>query len=228
MKRIISTIVMMLCVIVVSAQKDVTTFLGIPVDGTEAAMRQKLIAKGFKPAQAADHEYFEGEFNGAKVHVYIIKNNNKVYRIMVCDEIFLDEANIRIRFNTLVRQFQNNSRYEKSIDRSIPESENIGYEMTVHNKVYEACFFQSPDMQKFDTLAYRQSIREEMLKKFSEKQLENPTEEIEKEWDSIASKKALEYIDKKPVWFRISRDFGKFYISMFYDNEYNRANGEDL
>ena len=219
---------MMLCVNVMFAQKDVTTFLGIPVDGTEAAMRQKLVAKGFKPAQAADHEYFEGEFNGAKVHVYIIKNNNKVYRIMICDENMLDEANIRIRFNTLVKQFQNNSRYEKSKNITIPESENIGYEMAVHKKVYEECFFQSPDMQKFDTLAFQQSIREEMLKKYTEEQLENPTEEIEKEWNSIADKKALEYVDKKPVWFRICKNYGKYYITMFYDNEYNRANGEDL
>lgn len=211
-----------------NAQKDVTTFLGIPVDGTEAAMRQKLIAKGFKPSQSVDHEYFEGEFNGAKVHIYIVKNNNKVYRIMICDENLLDEANIRIRFNTLVRQFLNNSRYEKTTDYSISESENIGYEMAVHKKLYEACFYQSPDMQKFDTLAYRQSIREEMLKKFSEEQLENPTEEIEKEWNSIASKKAIEYVDKKPVWFRICERLGKYYLTMFYDNEYNRANGEDL
>ena len=28
---------------------DVTTFLGIPVDGTKTEMKQKLIAKGFVP-----------------------------------------------------------------------------------------------------------------------------------------------------------------------------------
>lgn len=228
MKKILLLIALLFNVLAVCAQKDVTKFLGIPVDGTEAEMRQKLIAKGYKPKQIASHECFEGEFNGANVHIYIITNNNKVYRIMVCDVNTLDEANIRIRFNTLIRQFQNNSRYEKSIDCSIPESENIGFEMSVHNKIYEACFYQLPDMQKFDTLAYRQSIRKEMLTKYKEEQLDNPTEEIEKEWDRIATEKALEYVDKKPVWFRICNDFGKYYITMFYDNEYNRANGEDL
>lgn len=227
MKKILVLLSLFFC-LGLSAQKDVTTFLGIPIDGTEDAMRQKLIGKGFKPSRATDHEYFEGEFNGAKVHVYIVTNNNKVYRIMVCDVNTLDEANIRIRFNKLISQFQNNKRYEKSIDRSIPESENIGYEMTVKNKVYEAAFYQSPDMQKFDTLAYRKSIREEILKKYTPEQLENPNEEIEKEWNRIANEKALEFVDKKPVWFRICRDFGKYYITMFYDNEYNHANGEDL
>ena len=33
---------------------------------------------------------------------------------------------------------------------------------------------------------------------------------------------------KKSVWFMISEIYGKYYITMFYDNEYNRADGEDL
>ena len=45
-------------------------------------------------------------------------------------------------------------------------------------------------------------------------------------------KKALEYMielyTNKTVWFMISDLYGKYYITMFYDNEYNRANGEDL
>ena len=40
---------------------------------------------------------------------------------------------------------------------------------------------------------------------------------------------ALEPFTKKPVWFRIEEEmYGKYYIMMFYDNEYNHANGEDL
>ena len=34
---------------------------------------------------------------------------------------------------------------------------------------------------------------------------------------------------KKLVWFMISSDhYGEYYITIFYDNEYNRAQGEDL
>lgn len=32
----------------------------------------------------------------------------------------------------------------------------------------------------------------------------------------------------KPVWFKIVRVNGEYYICMFYDNEYNRSHGEDL
>ena len=38
----------------------------------------------------------------------------------------------------------------------------------------------------------------------------------------------IEQYYKRPVWFMISESRGEYYISMFYDNEYNRANGEDL
>ena len=34
--------------------------------------------------------------------------------------------------------------------------------------------------------------------------------------------------EMKPVWFRICESYGEYYITMFYDNEYNHANGEDL
>jgi len=33
---------------------------------------------------------------------------------------------------------------------------------------------------------------------------------------------------KKSVWFMISRDYGEYSIVMYYDNEYNHSNGEDL
>ena len=35
-------------------------------------------------------------------------------------------------------------------------------------------------------------------------------------------------MEKKVVWFMISEHYGKYYISMFYDNEYNHSDGEDL
>ena len=30
------------------------------------------------------------------------------------------------------------------------------------------------------------------------------------------------------VWFTISKYYGGYYISMYYDNGYNKASGEDL
>ena len=80
-------------------QRDVTKFLGIPVDGTKSEMIQKLKAKGFR--WNMEKECLEGEFNGRDVEISIVTNNNKVYRIAVVDAIFSNETSIRIRFNSL-------------------------------------------------------------------------------------------------------------------------------
>jgi hypothetical protein len=68
--------------------KDVTKFLGIPVDGTKTEMKQKLIAKGFVPKKMGDLEWLEGEFNGRNVNVYICTNWNFGANISTGDEGF--------------------------------------------------------------------------------------------------------------------------------------------
>lgn len=85
MKKILVSLLATMLTLNLYAQSDVTTFLGIPVDGSKSEMRQKLIAKGFTPKKIGSNEYLEGEFNGTDVHIYIGTNNNKVYRLMVCD-----------------------------------------------------------------------------------------------------------------------------------------------
>ena len=228
MKRINFLSMFLLVAMMAFAQADVTTFLGIPVDGTKSAMRQKLIGKGFVPKTVGGSEFFEGEFNGMDVNIYIVTNNNKVYRLMICDALPRSEADIKIRFNTLVAQFQNNKRYATVQDYTISESEMISYEMTVHKKNYEAVFYQIPDPEKIDTLAVQTQIRNELLQKYTPEQLENPTEELIQELQNVSTRIAMELILMRPVWFRIRENYGEYYISMFYDNEYNHANGEDL
>lgn len=129
---------------VVYAQKDVTKFLGIPVDGSKSAMIQKLKAKGFRYDTSSD--LLDGQFNGRDVFLKVVTNGDKVYRIGVMDKNYTDESNIKINFNTLCRQFLNNVKYKPAVesDQFIPDDENISYEMTVNKKRYEASFFQLP------------------------------------------------------------------------------------
>ena len=228
MKKFLFSLLATLLTLSLYAQNDVTTFLGIPVDGFKSEMRQKLIAKGFTPKKVGTNEYLEGEFNGTDVHIYIATNNNKVYRIMVCDANTQDEANIKIRFNKLVNQFENNKRYTALDQYTISDTEDISYEMLVHKKNFDALFYQNPDMEKVDTLALQNKIREQLLEKYKPEQLENPTEEMNQEVQAIAMRIGMDMIFKKPVWFRICESYGEYYITMYYDNEYNHANGEDL
>ena len=60
----------------VAQEKDVTKFLGIPVDGAKSDMIQKLKEKGFVPSSYKD--MLEGEFNGTDVYISVVTNNNKV------------------------------------------------------------------------------------------------------------------------------------------------------
>lgn len=225
----ISLLMVLLFACSVHAQKDVTTFIGIPIDGYKSEMKKKLIAKGFTPTKQVGQDFLEGEFNGFDVRLYIVTNNNKVYRIMLADANTQDEANIKIRFNKLVDQFKNNKRYVCLDNYELSESEDISYETTVNNKTYDALFYQNLDMEKVDTIAMQAQIKEELLKDFTEDQLNNPTEEIK----NALQKKALsigfvDMISKKVVWFRICKLYSQYYITMYYDNEYNHANGEDL
>jgi len=229
MKRLLFIVLAMIATITSFAQqKDVTSFLGIPVDGTASSMKQKLVSKGFVPKKVGTNEFLEGEFNGTDVHVWIATNNNKVYRIMLCDKNTVDEAQIKIRFNNLVSQFENNKRYFPLDKYTLSDEEDISYEMTVHNKNYDAYFYQVPDMEKADTLALQEKVRNELLSKYTEAELKNPSEEISKEITNTAIKIGTEWMLMKPVWFKIARVNGEYYIGMFYDNEYNRSHGEDL
>ena len=83
MRKFINLIAMIVLAAGLHAQKDVTKFLGIPVDGTKSAMIQKLKAKGFTYHQKDD--LLEGEFNGEKVNIAIVTQGNKVWRIAVAD-----------------------------------------------------------------------------------------------------------------------------------------------
>ena len=121
--------------------QDVTKFLGIPVDGPKSEMIKKLQEKGFKYDQVNDA--LTGAFNGEEVVIQIQTNGSgDVWRVALMDKTERGEIDIRIRFNRLLSQFENNDKYEKIEALPIPEGENMSYEMTVKKKRYQASFCQ--------------------------------------------------------------------------------------
>ncbi len=220
MKRISILVAFIACTLFLSAQ-DVTKFLGIPVDGFKPEMKRALIAKGFTYDSAND--CFEGEFNGNDVYVFIVTNNNKVCRIMLVDKYERDESGIINRFNTLCSQFERNNKYQKLDEESfiIPETEDIGYNMLVDHKSYEAVYLQTPDITKFDN---------DMLLKMMKNMYGDDFEVSDpNDFDKVKDLLYRRNLLNNNVWFKISKgDYGKYRIAMYYDNEYNRANGEDL
>lgn len=228
-KNSVTVFILFIIPIALFAQNDVTQFLGIPVDGNKIELIEKLKSKGFT-IKPNEKDILIGQFNGTTVNIHIVTNNNKVCRIMVADASLSNEIDIKIRFNNLLQQFKKNEKYmpaslnpEKYV---IPEDEKISYEMLVNKKRYEAAFYQIP--LKIDTLSIAEKIKSELALKYTEEQLSNPTEELQKEMITTGLPYLLEIYSKKSVWFMINELYGEYYITMFYDNEYNRANGEDL
>ena len=234
MKKLLCVAIAFVCTTALQAQeaeKDVTKFLGIPVDGYKPAMIEKLKAKGFR--NIPNEDWLEGEFNGTEVYVGVVTNNNKVYRIGLIDKNNRNETDIKIRFNLLCQQFKDNRRYTSlSEDQTIPENEDIAYEMAIHNKRYEASFFQNPLTDSLSLVRKAQfitkKVQSDLLYKYTQEQIDNPSEEIQSEIVKLTAEYTVDMLTKKSVWFMISKPLGKYHIFMFYDNEYNKANGEDL
>lgn len=146
MKRIAATLFFVcICLIAFAQNSNTLTFLGIPVDGSELSMKNKLKQKGFK--EKYGYDCLTGQFNGETVDVYIHTNHDKVDRIYVAFRP-TTEHEIRIMFNRLLAQFQNNNKYSDFFGNAeIPLDENILHEIKVNHKRYEASFrYINPDL----------------------------------------------------------------------------------
>ena len=155
MRKFLTLLAMIAISASVFAQKEVTKFLGIPVDGSPTEMIEKLKAKGFKTEEGFRRdvtvglidwdgpEVLTGRFNGERVRVYVEVETNKVWRICLRDKNTRDETQIKIRFNTLVRQFEGNGKYVPYFDeQTIADEEDISAQMTMNKKQYQAAFLQ--------------------------------------------------------------------------------------
>lgn len=227
MKKIIAGVIAILVAICAYAQQDVTQFLGIPVDGSKSAMIKSLRKKGFKRSSKDDK--LAGKFNGSDVILEIVENNNKVCRIIVYSSIAdKNSTNIRTQFNNLCYQFLSKENYlpcptdscmfPEYEDIAIPSSEDIRYEMRVNNKRYEAAFYQLP------------APKDSLLKEIEPMQhlLITVSDRAGNEIDVASTIKLMDKYSKRLVWFTIEEYLEHYFIAIFYDNKYNRANGEDL
>ena len=155
MRKFLTLLAMIAISASVFAQKEVTQFMGIPVDGSPTEMIKKLKAKGFTTDEDVMRdvkqglidldgpEVLTGRFNGEYVRLYLNVGTNNVWRISLVDKNSRDETQIKIRFNTLVRQFEGNGKYVPYVDeQTIADDEDISYQMTVNKKQYEAVFGQ--------------------------------------------------------------------------------------
>lgn len=147
-----------------------------------------------------------------------------VYRIAVIDKHFTTEADIKIRFNNLCRQFEQNKRYINIGEtQAISEDVDISYEMTVNKKRFQASYHQQPS--EVNEATNRQKVFEHFQSIYPGLNKNNITTAISAEIELYYFE---HYYQAKSVWFMIYEEYGNYKILMFYDNEHNHAKGEDL
>ena len=229
-KKILTTLTLTLATIVAVAQTPAQfKFLGVPVDGKKSSFIIQLIQKGFK--YDVKEDMLTGKFNGMESNIMVSENDGKVDRVYVIDENGCDEAQIRIRYNTLLQQFKSNEKYlELDENQPLPDDEDISYEMMVHSKTYEATFYFNPiyGWTDEDNMKMAANLRAELDAQIESGEYKDPTEEKTTQLLQVmAAQKLIGMLDGQ-VWFRIVKRYGDYYIAMYYDNLKNRPNGEDL
>lgn len=151
MKKIIALLAMLMAVMLCNAQekKGVTTFMGIPVDGTYTEMIQKLRNQGF--TWNTTYGLLEGEFNGDNVIIDVQTVKRKVWRVVVLIKKQYDETQVKIKFNRMCQQFERSPKYVSLFgteSQEIGDEEDISYEMSVKSKQYQASYIQDSDEMK--------------------------------------------------------------------------------
>ncbi|KGF52974.1 hypothetical protein [Prevotella amnii] len=159
MKKILSLAFLLMLSLSIFAQRQVTKFLGIPVDGSRIAMIQKLKAKGFRYNSYVNG--LEGKFNGRNVWIFVQANNNKVWRIFVAYEDSYDKEQIKIQYNSLINQFSNNPRYMVADAKELTDKDDIYQEVSINKKQYAASFYQLPDDENIENRNVWFTIKED-------------------------------------------------------------------
>jgi hypothetical protein len=186
-KALIIVLLTLFSVLSFGQDSSALKFLGIPIDGTESQFAAKLKGKGF--TYNSYTEGYKGQFNGKPVDVYIHTNHNLVDRVYVSFP-YTTEEGIRVEFNHLLSQFQENAKYmDLSMNSEIPTDDDISYEISVKNKRYQASFsYFSPDHDPvsfmdamLDKLSdYLTEEQQAKLKEYTKKLVDTPKEEHEK------------------------------------------------
>ena len=225
MKKLITTSLVLFIVTAVFAQEPaIFSFMGVPVDGSRSEVIVALKDKGF--VYDAKNDMLSGKFNGQQSMILINENHGKVYRIIAATENpTYTEAEIRIAYNNLISQFRDNPKYdENEPNELISETEDISYEMIVHNKLYDAIFVFNPTYNW--TPEDWDKARENIKSEIEAKEYSSPEEKLQDYLSTVQN-----YSKSFPqgiVWFRIFEESGKYGIGIFYENWDNKPNGEDL
>lgn len=223
MKKNFLFLILMLVCVNVTAQTDVTTFLGMPVDGAISDMKRQLLAKGFVARDGDDDGVFEGEFFGGDVVLFINTYHDCVNNIALFDKNLLSAKEVKIRFNNLIDQFRQDKLYHSSRLFNLP--------LTAEDEVKDhpqAVFYQKLDPSLTDFAARKDKISTLLKARFSEEEIEAQSYDVQVYERDLQSQLELDELFMKLVWFQIFEKNEKFFIGIFFENKYNSPSREEM
>lgn len=141
MKKFILFCIFILSITFSYGQYNPIRFLGIPIDGSESFVIDRLEQRGFTYNPATGFSY--GKFNGKESLVQVVNNKGKVCRIVVWQQC-ANEANAIVDFNSLYAQLVDNSKYtyQKGLSHGVMKvDEKIVSNILVYKKTYSNTFY---------------------------------------------------------------------------------------
>lgn len=128
-------------------QKEVTTFMDIPIDGPVVSFISELQKKGFKytPEKNYQNMYvLEGVFNGQWAQIAVSANRNKVRGVGVIINVEGAEY-AKLKFNSLHAQMARSWKYLNCQEPNVPfiaDDVDIEHEVRYKKRDFKASFFQ--------------------------------------------------------------------------------------
>ena len=128
-------------------QKEVTTFMDIPIDGPVESFISDLQKKGFKYMPENNYKnahMLEGVFNGQWAQIAVLADRNKVLSVGVIINVEGAE-NAKLQFNSLHAQMARNWKYYNCQEPIVPfiaDDVDIEHELRYKKTDFRASFFQ--------------------------------------------------------------------------------------
>ena len=104
MKKNLFILVILLTLLILNYSSFSQSFMGITIDGTQSAIKSKLLQKGFKFISGNDNGYlYEGKFNNEDISIMVRNTivSKKVY------SFFIKFRNIKDSWSQLESEFEN-------------------------------------------------------------------------------------------------------------------------
>ena len=148
MNKILTSAIVLLMTIAVSAQQNVTTFMGIPMKGSASIMRNALVKKGF----VLNKDYtLMGCVDGDSCIVTIDTEKGKVTGITAVNIYGTNNVREAIdKYETLLDFYKEDCNYtEYEINSYVQAADRETYKRYIEKEIYYAEFFQVCEPQEY-------------------------------------------------------------------------------